>query len=166
MSEERMVELVQDALAARGIEDDLVAAGQFNPRGQTGGLFAGGLIGGDAGSALGGATTVLGASADPAVVLPLIERWRVDLLKLLPTGLDDFVEAEEHEHHDLSSLRAVAVAGDKVPMEVHHRFSDLSGFEATEYIGMTECSYYPSNHRSGRSGSVRLGGRRRATRSE
>ena len=106
--------------------------------------------------ALGGATTVVGASADPAVVLPLVERWRVELLKLLPTGLDDFVEADEHEHHDLSSLRAVAVAGDKVPMEVHHRFSDLAGFEATEYIGMTECSYYASNPAFGkkRLGSV------------
>jgi long-chain acyl-CoA synthetase len=95
--------------------------------------------------ALGGATTVLGASADPKVVLPLIERWRVGLLQLLPTGLDDFVEADEHEHHDLSSLRMVAVGGDKVPMDVHHRFSDLTGFQVTEEIGMTECSHYASN---------------------
>jgi long-chain acyl-CoA synthetase len=78
-------------------------------------------------------------------VLPLIERWRVELMQLLPTGLDDFVEADEHEHHDLSSLRAVAVGGDKVPMDVHHRFSDLTGFEVTEQIGMTECSHYASN---------------------
>jgi len=55
MSEEKMVELVQGALAARGIEDDVIAAGQFNPRGQSGGLFVGGMVGGDAGSALGGA---------------------------------------------------------------------------------------------------------------
>jgi hypothetical protein len=54
MSEERMVELVQEALAARGIEDSIVAAGQFNPRGHTGGLFVGGLLGGDVGGVLGG----------------------------------------------------------------------------------------------------------------
>ena len=53
MSEERMVELVQDALRERGIEDQIVAAGQFNPRGHTGGLFVGGLLGSDAGGALG-----------------------------------------------------------------------------------------------------------------
>ena len=94
---------------------------------------------------LGGATTVLGESADPKVMLPLIERWRVELMQLLPTGLDDFVEAGEHEHHDLTSLRAVAVGGDKVPMDVHHRFSDLTGLEVTEQIGMTECSHYASN---------------------
>jgi hypothetical protein len=54
MSEEKMVGLVQGALGARGIEDNVVAAGQFNPRGHTGGLFVGGLVGGDAGSLLGG----------------------------------------------------------------------------------------------------------------
>jgi hypothetical protein len=53
MSEERMVELVQGALRERGIDDEVVAAGQFNPRGHTGGLFVGGLVGGDAGGVLG-----------------------------------------------------------------------------------------------------------------
>src|SRR6185437_9942676 len=32
MSEEQMVDLVQDALTARGITDEVLAAGQFNPR--------------------------------------------------------------------------------------------------------------------------------------
>ncbi len=50
-----MIELVQGALAARGIEDELEAVGQFNPRGHTGGLFVGGLVGSDAGGAIGGA---------------------------------------------------------------------------------------------------------------
>ena len=94
---------------------------------------------------LGGATTVVGESADPGVVLPSIERWQVRLMQLLPTALDDFVEADEHEHHDLSSLRAVTVGGDKVPMDVHHRFADLTGFQVTEGIGMTECSHYVCN---------------------
>jgi hypothetical protein len=54
MSEESMLELVQGALRNGGIEDELVAVGQFNPRGHTGGLFAGGLLGSDAGGHLGG----------------------------------------------------------------------------------------------------------------
>jgi hypothetical protein len=37
-----MVTLVQGALAEQGITDEVVAAGQFNPRGHTGGMFAGG----------------------------------------------------------------------------------------------------------------------------
>jgi hypothetical protein len=60
MSEERMVELVQDALAASGIRDDVLAAGQFNPRGQTGGMFAGGLAGSEAGGLLGEAGEIAG----------------------------------------------------------------------------------------------------------
>ncbi len=63
MSEEGMVELVQGALAARGIEDQIVAAGQFNPRGHTGGMFVGGLVGGDAGGLLGGVGESLGTGA-------------------------------------------------------------------------------------------------------
>jgi hypothetical protein len=63
MSEENMVEAVQEALAARGVEDEVVAAGQFNPRGHTGGLFVGGLAGGEAGGRLGGAADAVGTAA-------------------------------------------------------------------------------------------------------
>jgi hypothetical protein len=63
MSEERMVALVQNALSERGIDDQIVAVGQFNPRGHTGGLFVGGLVGGDAGSALGGIGESVGVGA-------------------------------------------------------------------------------------------------------
>jgi hypothetical protein len=41
----------------------VVAAGQFNPRGHTGGLFAGGLAGGEAGGALGAAADAVGTAA-------------------------------------------------------------------------------------------------------
>jgi hypothetical protein len=53
MPEERMVSLVQGAVAARGITDEVLAAGQFNPRGHSGGMFAGGLAGSEAGGLLG-----------------------------------------------------------------------------------------------------------------
>jgi hypothetical protein len=54
MSEQTMIELIQDALSASGVQDQLIAVGQFNPRGHTGGLFAGGMLGGDVGGHLGG----------------------------------------------------------------------------------------------------------------
>jgi hypothetical protein len=63
MSEERMIELVQGALDARGIDDRVVFAGQFNPRGHTGGMFAGGLVGGDAGGVIGGVAEGVGVAA-------------------------------------------------------------------------------------------------------
>jgi hypothetical protein len=60
MSEHQMVELVQGALAARGIDDELLAVGQFNPRGHTGGMFVGGLVGDTAGGLLGSAGSAVG----------------------------------------------------------------------------------------------------------
>jgi hypothetical protein len=63
MSEERMVDAVREALAARGIDEEVVAAGQFNPRGHTGGLFVGGLAGDEAGSKLGGVADAVGTAA-------------------------------------------------------------------------------------------------------
>jgi hypothetical protein len=53
MSEERMVEIVNEALATQGIADTVMSVGEFYPRGHTGAGFAGGLIGGDAGGAIG-----------------------------------------------------------------------------------------------------------------
>jgi hypothetical protein len=60
MSEERMVELLQDALRERGIDDDVLAAGEFAPRGETAGAFAGGLIGSEVGGAIGGLGDAVG----------------------------------------------------------------------------------------------------------
>jgi hypothetical protein len=53
MSETKIVEVVNQALASAGIEDTVVAAGEFYPRGHTGAGFAGGLLGGGVGDAIG-----------------------------------------------------------------------------------------------------------------
>jgi hypothetical protein len=58
-----MIEMVQDALHAAGIEDQIVAAGEFAPRGHTGALFAGGLVGGDVGGLLGDVGEAAGVAA-------------------------------------------------------------------------------------------------------
>jgi hypothetical protein len=56
MSEEAMEHAVQEALAREGIDEQVLAAGQFNPRGHTGSMFVGGL----AGSEIGGTTGSVG----------------------------------------------------------------------------------------------------------
>ena len=48
-----MIDLVQKALDDRGIDDQVVAVGQFEPRGQSGAGFASGLAGGEMGGHLG-----------------------------------------------------------------------------------------------------------------
>jgi hypothetical protein len=60
MSEEKIVEVVNETLAAAGIEDTVTAAGEFEPRGHSGAGFAGGLIGGDIGGAIGSAADGIG----------------------------------------------------------------------------------------------------------
>jgi hypothetical protein len=54
MSEETMVHSVEVALQALGVSQEVVAAGQFQPRGHTGSMFAGGLIGDSLAGELGG----------------------------------------------------------------------------------------------------------------
>lgn len=58
-----MVDKVRDALARRGIQDEIVAAAMFFPRGHFGGAFNGGLIGGDLGERVGSLTGGLGTAA-------------------------------------------------------------------------------------------------------
>jgi len=62
MSEEKIVDVVNEALAAAGIEDTAIAAGEFNPRGHSGAGFAGGLIGGDLGDSIGGLAGGIGTA--------------------------------------------------------------------------------------------------------
>ncbi len=83
MSEEQMVGIVEQALVELGVAEQVVAAGQFMPRGHTGSMFAGGFVGdslagstgslrdaiGTAGGALAGAKMHDAASGLPSTML-------------------------------------------------------------------------------------------------
>jgi hypothetical protein len=58
-----MIALVNAALSARGISDEVLVAAQFSPRGYTGGMFAGALAGSQASGLLGAAGEAAGAAA-------------------------------------------------------------------------------------------------------
>jgi len=60
MSEEKIVTAINEALAAADIDDTVIAAGEFNPRGHSGAGFAGGLIGDAIGSPADSIATVGG----------------------------------------------------------------------------------------------------------
>jgi hypothetical protein len=67
MSEESMIELAQAALEHHGIDDKVVAVGQFAPRGQSGAMMAGGLLGDDVAGGIGlGAGVIAGRRASAA----------------------------------------------------------------------------------------------------
>lgn len=53
MDEKAMVHAVQTAVTRLGVEDEIRAAGLFEPRGHSGSLFVGGLVGGDIGDDVG-----------------------------------------------------------------------------------------------------------------
>jgi hypothetical protein len=48
-----MITAMNSALSREGIDDKVVTVGQFAPRGSTGGMFAGGLVGDEVGGLLG-----------------------------------------------------------------------------------------------------------------
>lgn len=54
MKEHEMVQAVQSAVVRLGVDDEIRAAGYFEPRGHSGSMFVGGMIGGDLGDDLGG----------------------------------------------------------------------------------------------------------------
>lgn len=63
MSEEAMQRAVQQALAREGIADELLAAGQFSPRGMTGSIFTGGFAGSEVGEVGGSVGEAVGEVA-------------------------------------------------------------------------------------------------------
>ena len=62
MKEEELVSRVTDLLREAGADEPVVAAGIFNPRGHTGGMFAGGLAGDSVGGAFGGLGSSIGVA--------------------------------------------------------------------------------------------------------
>ena len=62
MAEKDMIAAVQAALDHHGIDDTIREVGQFEPRGMTGSMFAGGMIGGDVGGAFGQVGDTIGTA--------------------------------------------------------------------------------------------------------
>jgi hypothetical protein len=101
MSEATMIELVQSALDRFGIDDKVVAVGQFNPRGHVGGMFAGGLAGGGVGDRLGGLAGGIGTAAGS-----LAGQRAADHASGLPSNVLVAVSAERVYGFDAPSRRS------------------------------------------------------------
>jgi hypothetical protein len=63
MSEQAMIDMVQAALSDLGLDDKVLAAGEFEPRGHSGGAFLGGMLGSDVGGAFGDVGDAVGLAA-------------------------------------------------------------------------------------------------------
>jgi long-chain acyl-CoA synthetase len=92
-----------------------------------------------------GGTCLLHSRYEPAAAAREIERSQVTRIQLLPAQVAALLDAAEADRCDLSSLRCAIVGGDVLALDVHHRFRQLTGLEATEVCGMTECFNYAMN---------------------
>lgn len=120
MSEQRMVESVADALRQLEVEEPVLAAGQFLPRGHTGSMFAGGLIGDSLGGGglVDGVATVGGSIAgykvhDAASGLP--EKM---LIGVTATGVYGFAAATRA---GAAGAVVFALHRDDLTVKVHQR---------------------------------------------
>jgi acyl-CoA synthetase (AMP-forming)/AMP-acid ligase II len=100
---------------------------------------------------LAGASTVLEMKPSPERAAGLIRELAVTQYALMASDLLDFIEYLESSGVRLPSLQNSVGSGDSVPVELHHRFRDLFGWEVMEGCGMTEIGcYYAMNPRRGR----------------
>lgn len=97
-----------------------------------------------------GAEVVLAMKPAPSEAVFLIKRFNVTEYGMLASDLLDFIENLEEHPSELTSLTNGIGSGDAVPLELHHRFRDLFGWEILEGCGMTEVGcYYAMNPRYG-----------------
>ena len=122
MSEETMVQSVEVALRGLGVSEEVTAAGQFQPRGHTGSMFAGGMVGDSLASGFGAAAdsaaTVGGALAgarmhDAASGLPTSM-----LVAVTATHVYGFTAA--HRSSPAGAL-VFDVSRDRIEVKVHQR---------------------------------------------
>lgn len=86
-----------------------------------------------------GGACVLTHLPSPEQVVEAIETHRVTRVQMLPATLADLVGyLEQHPRANLASWRCCTAGGDIVPVDLHHRFLKVTGFEIDELYGMTE----------------------------
>jgi long-chain acyl-CoA synthetase len=92
-----------------------------------------------------GGTVILMPKFEPELFLDAVDNYRPTTTTLLPFQLADIVNHQRALTCDFSSLKHCLAGGDKVPVEIHRKFRDLTGIEITEGCGMTECCPYAVN---------------------
>jgi hypothetical protein len=151
MSEAKMLELSQAALREAGDPGELMAVGQFNPRGHSGALFAGGLMGADAGGRLAG-----GAGSDLGVAAGSVAGQRMsDRASGLPSSLLVGVSAEHVYGFDAPTRHSpprgllFKLSRDSITAAVHQRVNvrilELTDRESGDTIAL-EGNRLPVTH--------------------
>ncbi len=123
MNETEMVKRTQAALGRAGVQDDVVAAAVFLPRGHFAGAFAGGLIGDSIGGGLAGSVATAGGAmagmhaADAASPMP--DRCVVGVS---PTRVYGFGSRRAKGGREPTDI-VFAVPREGLAVKVHQRFN-------------------------------------------
>lgn len=105
--------------------------------------------------AVGASTVLFDERSTPERIFDVVERYRPTILTSVPTMIGRMLTLEEEgAARDLSSLRLVLSAGEKLPEELQRRWLQRCGVEILDGIGSAELFHiYISN----RPGAVRTG---------
>ncbi|OGT55412.1 MAG: hypothetical protein A3F43_03710 [Gammaproteobacteria bacterium RIFCSPHIGHO2_12_FULL_42_10] len=79
---------------------------------------------------------------DPRTILHVLARYPVTHLMLIPYQISELLDVSESENVSLSSIKVCLAGGDKIPLELHRRFYQLTGKNISECCGMTESFSY------------------------
>jgi long-chain acyl-CoA synthetase len=96
-----------------------------------------------------GAQIVIVETFDSKHILALLRKERPTVLWMQPATLFQLVRDPEALREDFGSLRLCGSGGDKVPAELAHDFTELTGMVINEAYGMTEAGIVTANTPSG-----------------
>lgn len=122
MSEQTMIEHVETALRDLGVSDAVVAAGQFQPRGHVGSMFAGGMIGDSlagGASGLGDSVATTGGALAGARIHDAASGLPADMLVGV-TATHVYGFAAPHRSSPAGAL-VFGVSRDRLDVKVHQR---------------------------------------------
>jgi benzoate-CoA ligase family protein len=105
--------------------------------------------------AVGASTALFSERSTPATVADVVERYRPTILTSVPTMIGKMLADEKQRGaRDLSSLRLVLSAGEKLPEALQTQWLERTGVEILDGIGSAELFHIYISNRPGR---VRVG---------
>jgi len=96
-----------------------------------------------------GGRAVIATNTEPDELLQLLRKERPTVLCILPAALFRVVRDHKATKEDFSSLRLLRSGSDKVPLELEHEFTALTGLKIDEGYGSTEVGLATINPPSG-----------------
>src|SRR3989441_5232384 len=99
--------------------------------------------------AVGGATALFSERSTPEKMFEVVDRYRPTILTTVPTMINSMLNLDGATERDLVSLRFCYSAGESLPVELYHRWTDTFGVEIYDGIGSAEMVHIYITNRPG-----------------